>query len=446
MLQKFPIGFRWKSLLASWQQIDWLLFALPVGLTILGGTMIRSTELNQGLNDWWLHLLLGSVGLALAIFISRNRYETLLQLHWIMYGLTNLSLLAVIAVGTHAKGAQRWISVAGFNLQPSEFAKLGLIITLAALLHTRTASSLPNFLKALAVTAVPWILVFLQPDLGTSLVFGAIVLGMLYWGNANPGWLLLLVSPLISAILFAVIVQTFFSGGLNLATIIAVITEVKQTALMGVIGWVSWAILMGVIAWFTLPWRWWGVIPTLAINLVGGEVGQIIWGKLRDYQKERLILFLNPDQDPLGGGYHLIQSRIAIGAGELWGRGLNHGTQTQLNFIPEQHTDFIFSAVGEELGFVGCLLVLIAFWLLCLRLLFIAQTAKDNFGSLLAIGVLSMIVFQVVINIGMTIGLAPVTGIPLPWISYGRSALLTNFISIGIVESVANFRSRGLKF
>ncbi|HEY9845609.1 MAG TPA: rod shape-determining protein RodA [Candidatus Caenarcaniphilales bacterium] len=175
---------------------------------------------------------------------------------------------------------------------------------------------------------------------------------------------------------------------------------------------------------------------------MGAGIGHLFWGLLKDYQKDRLILFLDPDKDPLGGGYHLIQSRIAIGAGELWGRGLNHGTQTQLNFIPEQHTDFIFSAIGEELGFLGALLVIAVFWIICLRLVLIAQTAKDNFGSLLAIGVFSMLMFQVVVNIGMTIGLAPVTGIPLPWMSYGRSALLTNFIAIGLVESVANHRRR----
>jgi rod shape determining protein RodA len=166
---------------------------------------------------------------------------------------------------------------------------------------------------------------------------------------------------------------------------------------------------------------------------------------LKDYQKKRLIIFLDPDQEPLKGGYHLIQSRIAIGAGEMWGRGLYKGTQTQLSFIPEQHTDFIFTAIGEELGFVGGILVLIAFWLVCLRLVIIAQNAKDNFGSLIAIGVFSMIVFQVAVNIGMTIGLSPVTGIPLPFLSYGKSALLMNFLAIGVVQSVANFRQR-LKF
>ncbi|MGL4500081.1 MAG: FtsW/RodA/SpoVE family cell cycle protein, partial [Planktothrix sp.] len=165
----------------------------------------------------------------------------------------------------------------------------------------------------------------------------------------------------------------------------------------------------------------------------------------QDYQKMRLIGFLNPEQDPLGSGYHLIQSRIAIGSGQLYGRGLNQGTQTQLNFIPEQHTDFIFSAVGEELGFIGCIAVLAVFWFICLRLVIIAQTAKDSFGSLIAIGVLCMLLFQVFVNIGMNIGVAPVTGIPLPFLSYGRSSLLSNWIAIGIVQSVANYRQR-IKF
>ena len=417
MFQKSVIGFRWKSRIAVWQQVDWLLLAVTVGLTVFGGVMIRSAELNQGLTDWWQHWLVGAIGLAIALFISRSRYENLLEWHWIIYGLTNLSLLAVIVIGSSAKGAQRWITIGGFNLQPSEFAKVGVIITLAAILHTRTASTLPAFGKALAITAVPWLLVFIQPDLGTSLVFGAITLGMLYWANAHPGWLLLLVSPIVSAILFNVFLPS----------------------------WFIWAVIVGAVAWFSLPWSWYGAVGAVIANFASGELGHIFWGLLKDYQKDRLILFLNPAKDPLGGGYHLIQSRIAIGAGGFWGKGLYQGSQTQLNFIPEQHTDFIFSAIGEELGFIGCLAVLLVFWLLCWRLIIIAQTSKENFGSLLAIGVLSMIVFQVIVNIGMTIGLAPVTGIPLPWVSYGRSALLTNFIALGIVESVANYRHR-LKF
>ncbi len=406
------------GVLAAWRQLDWLLLISVVTLTICGGIAIRSTQLNLGPIDWWQHWIFGGIGLGLALWIARSRYALLIQWQWPIYIFTNLSLLAVKLVGQSAKGGQRWIGVAGFQVQPSEFAKLGVIITLAALLHTRGASTLPTFVRALAVTAIPGLLVFVQPDLGTSLVFGAIALGMLYWANANPGWLLLLVSPLISAILFAVLMKVFLPG------------------------WFIWAALMGIVGYFTLPWKWWGGLGAIAVNLLGGEVGQIVWNHLQPYQQQRLVTFLNPEADRLGWGYQLIQSRIAIGAGQLWGQGLHHGTQTQLNFVPEQHTDFIFTAIAEEFGFVGSMCVLGVFWLICLRLVLIAQNAKDNFGSLLAIGVLAMIVFQVIVNVGMTVNLAPVTGIPLPWMSYGRSALLTNFIAIGLVESVANYRQK----
>jgi rod shape determining protein RodA len=417
MIQRTFFRFSWKSLIEPWQEIDWMLLALVISMTLIGGLAIRSAEIDQAVPYWWQHWMMGGLGLAIALLLARWRYESLLKWYWVIYALTNLSLLSVIFIGTTANGAQSWISLGGFNLQPSEFAKVGVIITLASVLQERTATTVAAVIRVLIVTAVPWCLIILQPDLGTSLVFGAITLGMLYWGNVNPGWLILLMSPIVSAILFSVYLPV----------------------------WFAWVTLMVLIAWRTLPWALYGAIAAAVVNSVSGGLGRVAWGLLKDYQKDRLILFLDPNRDPLGGGYHLIQSSIAIGNGGLWGRGLNQGTQTQLNFIPEQHTDFIFSAIGEELGFVGCLIVLFMFWLICLRLVIIAQNAKDNFGSLLAIGVLSMIVFQVLINVGMTIGLAPITGIPLPWLSYGRSALLTNFIAIGLVESVHNYRQR-LKF
>lgn len=414
MFQRIQVRNRWTSILKPWEEVDLWLFAACIGLTIFGGIMIHSVEINQGLIDWWRHWVTGGVGLFLAIIISRCRYELLLQWKWGIYVAINLSLIAVRFIGTTGLGAQRWINIGGFYLQPSEFAKIGMIITLAALMHDKTVPTVRDMLKLLAIMAVPWGLIFAEPNLGTSLVFGAITMGMFYWGNVNPGWLILLFSPLISVLVN------------NLSTPI----------------WIGWIVVAGVIAWRTLPWRWLGTFATVLVNVVSGHVGHIFWGVLKDYQKMRLTGFLNPEKDPLGSGYHLIQSRIAIGAGELKGRGLNHGTQTQLNFIPEQHTDFIFSAIGEELGFIGCICVLFVFWVICLRLVIIAQTANDNFGSLLAIGVLSMLIFQVFVNIGMNIGLAPVTGIPLPFLSYGNASLLSNFLGLGLVESVANRRQR----
>ncbi len=419
----------WQAWLKPWLKLDPILLILPIALTLLGGLLIRSAEMHQGWTDWLQHWITGCVGVALALALARCRYEALIHLHWFVYALTNAALIAVMVLGTTALGAQRWITILGFNVQPSEFAKVGLILTLAAVLHQSPASNIPAVIRALLIAAPPWILVFLQPDLGTSLVFGAITLGMIYWANANLGWIVLMVSPLVSAILLNVPLPgnlTWILGGVWIAT-------------------------MGLVAWLTLPARKVGTrirgrfitaMAAIAVNLSASALGRLLWGVLKDYQKDRLILFLDPDQDPLGGGYHLIQSRIAIGAGGLWGRGLNQGTQTQLNFIPEQHTDFIFSAAGEELGLVGSILILLAFWLICVRLIVIARTANEDFGSLLAIGVFWMVLFQVVVNVGMTIGLAPVTGIPLPWLSYGRSALLTNFLALGLIESVVQCRKK----
>ncbi|RMF22612.1 MAG: rod shape-determining protein RodA [Cyanobacteria bacterium J083] len=414
MLYKTFQKTRWQYWLKSWLKIDWFLLICVVGMTALGGLMIHSTELNQVAPRSYLHWLIGTVGFVISLVIARFPYQLFLPFHWLTYALTNFALLAVIFLGRTVNGAQSWISLGGFNLQPSEFAKVGLIITLAALLHKQDASSLKGCLRILIVTAIPWVLIMAQPDLGTGLVLAAITLGMLFWANINPGWLLLLISPLVSAILF----NTYFPA------------------------WLFWAIAVTVIAWFSLPWKGFAALSTCLGNIFAGQAGHILWNLLKPYQKDRLTLFLNPEKDPLGGGYHLIQSRIAISSGEIWGKGLFHGSQTQLNFIPEQHTDFIFSVVGEELGLVGCLAVITLIWLICLRLIYIACTAKENFGSLLAIGVVTMIAFQSALNISMTIGLAPITGIPLPFMSYGGSSLLTNFIAIGIVVSVANHRAK----
>lgn len=398
--------------LLGWRNLDFTLLFVVTGLTVLAGLAIRSATLTQPIVQWQQHWVMGGLGLVFCLLISRLDYRPLVHWHWLVYMITNVFLIAVIFLGVEANGAQSWINIGGFNLQPSEFAKLGLIITLAAMLQEKTADNLPTIFRALAIAAVPWCLIMVQPDLGTGLVFAAISLGMLYWANANLGWILLMMSPLFAAILANVIPPV----------------------------WWGWTVAMGIIAWSTLPKRFLGTTVAVIINLASGKLGEILWGLLKPYQKDRLTLFLHPEKDPLNAGYHLIQSRIAIGSGEMWGQGLNQGTQTQLNFIPEQHTDFIFSAIGEELGFFGAVMVVVAFWLVCLRLVIIACRAQDNFGSLMAIGVLSMVVFQVLVNVGMTIGVAPITGIPLPWLSYGRSSLLTNFLAIGVVEAVYNYR------
>jgi rod shape determining protein RodA len=266
-----------------------------------------------------------------------------------------------------------------------------------------------DVLRPLGVISIPWLLVFIQPDLGTSLVFGALMLTMLYWSGMPIEWVILLLSPLVTA-LFA-----------------------------GIVPWamVIWIPLMALLAYRSLPWKRIASTITIAIHGAMAIVTPWLWMHgLKDYQRDRLVLFLDPSQDPLGGGYHLLQSTVGIGSGGLFGAGLLQGQLTKLRFIPEQHTDFIFSALGEETGFIGCLLVVLGFALLMARLLQVARHARSDFESLVVIGIGTMLMFQVVVNIFMTIGLGPVTGIPLPFLSYGRSAMVVNFISLGLCLSV----------
>ena len=389
--------------------VDWILWGVPLWLTVVAGILIASTQRQADYADWYQHWITAAVGLTLGLLVARTPLEQLRNLIWPIYGATILSLVAVRFVGTSALGAQRWISIAGFHVQPSEFAKIGAILLLAGVLSRYPVERPVDLVRPLGLIGVPWILVFIQPDLGTSLVFGAIVLVMLFWAGLPLPWLVLLLSPLLSAIL------------------------------AGVFPWalLAWIPLMGWLAWRSLPWKRVGLAVVSGVQVLFAVITPQLWMHgLKEYQRDRLVLFLDPSKDPLGGGYHLLQSKVGIGSGGLWGTGLMHGLLTKLRFIPEQHTDFIFSAVGEEMGFLGSALMVAAYALLCWRLIQIAVHARTDVESLVVVGVGAMLMFQVVINICMTIGLGPVTGIPLPWVSYGRSAMLVNYIALGFCASV----------
>jgi rod shape determining protein RodA len=389
--------------------VDWILWGVPLGLTVLAGILIASTQRQADYADWYQHWIAAAVAMALGLLVARIPLEQLRILLWPIYGVTILSLVAVRFVGTSALGAQRWISIAGFHVQPSEFAKLGAILLLAGVLSRHPVERPVDLVRPLGLIGVPWFLVFIQPDLGTSLVFGAIVLVMLFWAGLPLPWLVLLLSPLLSAIL------------------------------AGTFAWalLAWIPLMGWLAWRSLPWKRVGLAVVSGVQVLFAVITPQLWMHgLREYQRDRLVLFLDPSKDPLGGGYHLLQSKVGIGSGGLWGTGLMHGLLTKLRFIPEQHTDFIFSAAGEELGFLGSALMVAAYALLCWRLIQIAVHARTDVESLVVVGVGAMLMFQMVVNICMTIGLGPVTGIPLPWVSYGRSAMLVNFVCLGLCASV----------
>ena len=390
-------------------RFDPVLWGIPVFLTLLAGVLIASTQRQSPLADWENHWITAVVAIGAAVGLSRIALKHLQQLLLPVYIATLVSLLAVKLVGTSALGAQRWISIGGFNIQPSEFAKLAAILLLAGILAKHPIERPVDLLRPMAVISVPWAMVFIQPDLGTSLVFGAVLLAMLYWAGLPLEWLVLLISPLPTAL-----IAGLFPWGL-----------------------IPWFALLAFLAWRSLPWKAIAVAVSLAINGLFAWITPLLWEHgLKDYQRDRLILFLDPTKDPLGGGYHLLQSTVGIGSGQIFGTGLMQGQLTKLQFIPEQHTDFIFSALGEEAGFIGCVVVLVAYLVWAWRLLQIAGQARSDFESLVVIGVLAMVMFQVIININMTIGLGPVTGIPLPWLSYGRFALLVNFMGIGLVASV----------
>jgi rod shape determining protein RodA len=323
--------------------------------------------------------MLGTILLSIILCFDYSEFGRMWQ---VIYG-TNLVLLAaVLVIGKTTNGAQAWIGLGPVHIEPGEYGKVMLILTLAHIISR--ADKLETIWDLIPVAlhlGLPLGLIMLQPDLGTALVYCCICAAMLYVAGF-PGWKLLLL------------------GG---------------TPVAGMVGWV-------------VAHLHWGV-----------------WIPLGDYQIKRLTNFVNPTADIAGSGYQVFQSIIGIGSGGLFGKGLYLGTQNQLGFLPEQHTDFIFSVIGEELGFVGGLVVLGLFMLLVWRIMAAAAESKDRYGALIATGVAAMIGFHVLENVGMTMGVMPVTGIPLPFISYGGSSLMTNLMAMGLVLNVG-MRRKTLMF
>src|SRR5690554_3134478 len=361
---------------------NWPLLLLIIAISLFGLLMVgASTESgdvtlatlfsSHYFTRQLIFLVVGLAGMFILSLIDYNEWR-----HFVIpiYLFCLALLVLVIFKGHQAGGSQRWISVGFFNLQPSELAKVGLVITLSAVMakEGRTVDSWSDLIIPFVHVALPMFVVFMQPDLGTSLVFVAITVPILF--VAGMRWLHLRVLSV---------------GG----------------------------IIASVFAFLFV---------------------------LKPYQKSRLIIFRDPSQDYFGDGWQIIQSKIAIGSGQFRGRGLFQGTQNHLDFLPEKHTDFIFSVVGEELGFIGAALFLLVYLLMILQILRVGMSAKDSFGRYLCIGVASMLIFQVLVNVGMTISIMPVTGIPLPLISYGGSSFLATIVGLGLVLSVSAHRDTSI--
>jgi len=367
---------------APWRHVDPTLVLAACGLAVLGLAAIYSSTFSslraQGLPEGLImrrQLLNLGLGLGGMVAVSLLDYRRLQAWAAVVFGAVVLVLgLVLTPLGSASNGAQSWFELGAYQVQPSEYAKVAMIVVLAAVFGaTRASPGLRQLAAGLAAWAVVCGLILLQPDFGTFMVFVPILFGVLLVGGVRLRWLLVL-------------------------------------ALVGSIG----------------------VVGMFKLNV------------LKEYQKERLTAFIDPGADPDGRGYtyNARQALIAIGSGGVTGKGYLRGTQTNLQYVPEQKTDFVFTVVGEELGFAGAMLLLALLALLAWRGLRIAAVARDPFGALIAAGVVSMLVFQAFVNIGMTIGIMPITGIPLPFVSYGGSSLVSSFLAVGLLENVHMRRHR----
>jgi len=365
---------RWLGEVAPIRHLDPVLIAVSIGLTIYGLLMVYSAshqalqtlEQDAGffMKKQLAFMMLGLIVLVLAAVFDYRLAKVYAP---IVFGAVAFLLFLVLTpLGSETAGAQRWITLFGFQFQPSEVAKVALVGMLAAYLsEIRGPMRLEHVWRAAGFALIPMVLVVLQPDIGTSMVFAVVLLAMLVVAGAKAKYI----------------------GVLALAAAVALFAAFRL-------------------------------------------------GVVQEYQIARLTGFLDPANDPLRAGYNRAQAEIAIGAGGIRGTGYLSGSQTNLDFVPEQHTDFIFTVVGEEFGFLGAILLLTLYGVLLWRGFRVAMLSRDTFGSLLALGIVTMLAFQIFVNVGMTIGIMPITGIPLPFLSYGGTALITNFLGVGLLLNV----------
>ena len=397
--------------------IDWPLVIVGLLLSAYGIAIVYSagqTDILTAVAKLWRSQLLWFViSLGAAYAVSRCSVRLLDWLTWPMYAATIFMLLLLLFIGKGAGTAassKSWLAIGGFRIgQPSELAKITVVLALAKVLATfkEAPRSLLELWKPALVVGIPWALIMKQPDLGTGIVFVGFAFAMLFWAGVSWPLLVLVASPVVSLVLT-------FSTGL----------------------WGAWFLLLIALVLWYKPYMYEGIFVVVT-NVVFGVLGKIVWDKLAPYQQKRLLVFINPDIDRRLSGYHVIQSQIAIGSGGWFGKGYTLGTQKRLAFLPAQHTDFIFAVVGEELGFIGVTLALTLFALLFLRIVKIAERANDSFSSLVAFGLLSSWFVHVLENTGMTLNLMPITGIPLPFFSYGGSFMLASWLAIGILLRIS---------
>lgn len=383
-----------------------VLFAVLMLVAIGIASIYSATSDTGSMAFFYRQLVFAGIGLLLMISISLMPFRTLHLMSYPLYALSIVVLMLILFIGKVVAGSKSWFGIGGFGIQPSEIVKVTTILAFAAYLSERHVNlrRMKHVLIAFGIVLLPVALIYLQRDMGTAIIYLGMLLLVLYWAGASTFLILSLVIPGIAAIASLFGTAAFV---IVIAATMLILLLLRENRLMS------------------------AIIFSLTV-LVGASV-QFIFGNLAPHQQNRIHTFLNPDADPLGAGYNVIQSKIAIGSGGLLGKGFLQGTQTQLNFLPAQWTDFIYCVPGEEFGFLGAVVILLLLTTLLYRGVQIASTVKSRFASILAIGIVSTLAIHTIINIGMSMGMMPVIGVPLPFLSYGGSNLVTNMIMAGLL-------------
>jgi rod shape determining protein RodA len=422
---------------------DYLLVGAVSLLVIIGILSIYSAgfdpieKINSGL--YKKQLIFFVLGLIFMLGISLFSYQQLGEFSWIIYGAVLFVLILTTFFGSTVRGTRAWIHLGFLSLQPSEFMKLATVILLAKYLEIRERelSQFRELLIPTFIVFVPVFFIMLQPDFGTAMVFIPVLFAMLFVGGSDVTHLVSIVIIALISILFPMIITYFEWLGLGADS--PFINFFKTGSLPFIIsffllfiGLVSYVLHVFIIRkYFRRIY-----IPAFVLSL--GLLGAVLFLRfLKEYQKKRILVFLNPDLDPHGSGYNVIQAKIAVGSGGFLGKGFLKGSQTQLGFLPEKWTDFIFAVIAEEWGFIGAILVLVLFAVIIYKGAKTALESKDKYAALLATGITTLIFCHISVNLGMVVGILPVTGLPLSFVSYGGSNLIMCLIGVGIISSIS---------
>lgn len=396
-------------------KFDFGLLMPVVILFCFGLAAIYSSTINNPLaqGNFQKQLLWGIFGIIVFFITYFLPTKTFKAIAVPSYLFSILLLVFVLLAGKQISGSRSWITFGSLGFQPSEFAKISTILAISSFLSKDSTDidSFKDIIITLFIGFAPVLLILLEPDLGTSLVFVGTILTLIFWKGISTFSLFIVLSPGFIAV----------------------------AALFGLIYFLI-ALSIVIVFLFVFKKNLFFSASIFALNLASGFFADYIYRVLSPHQQKRIQAFIDPMSDPLGSGYNTIQAKVAIGSGGLTGKGFLAGNQTQLQFIPEQWTDFIYCVIGEEFGFVGSIVIVALFLFLFLKILKISYNSKDEFLSLITIGVLSVYFVHFLINLGMVVGIMPVVGIPLPFISYGGSSLIVNMFMLGIVANI--YRTR----